>query len=236
MAGNISNAVKYLLRTKPIYIFNPELLYIGNRNQTFFLNSRTLNPLFPQPALPYHTGVVNFHHSSLHHALSVQKFNFLLNNQRCHLYNSDIGKTSLHDSSKGAAENATSDNSKMSTTSAAPVQLSRRDKLKRAIKEYGTTVIVFHVAISLVSLGGFYLLVSSGVNVQGLFDQVGLNISSNVATGASTFVMAYAVHKVFAPVRISITLASTPFIVRYLRRIGFLKPPKPSSTTPTTPS
>lgn len=74
----------------------------------------------------------------------------------------------------------------------------------------------------------------SGVNVQGLFDQVGLNISSNVATGASTFVMAYAVHKVFAPVRISITLASTPFIVRYLRRIGFLKPPKPSS--PTSPS
>ena len=39
-------------------------------------------------------------------------------------------------------------------------QLSQREKLKRAVKEYGSTVIVFHVAISLVSLGGFYLAVS----------------------------------------------------------------------------
>lgn len=47
-------------------------------------------------------------------------------------------------------------------------------------------------------------------------------ISSNVASGASTFVVAYAVHKVFAPFRISITLISAPFIVRYLRNKGIL--------------
>lgn len=47
-------------------------------------------------------------------------------------------------------------------------------------------------------------------------------ISSNVASGASTFVVAYAVHKVFAPFRISITLVSAPFIVRYLRNKGIL--------------
>ena len=46
------------------------------------------------------------------------------------------------------------------------------------------------------------------------------------AAGAATFVVAYAVHKVFAPARIATTLTATPFIVRYLRRIGFLKPPK----------
>lgn len=51
-------------------------------------------------------------------------------------------------------------------------------------------------------------------------------LQSGVVSGASTFVAAYAVHKVFAPVRIAITLTSTPFIVRYLRRIGFLKAPK----------
>ncbi len=47
--------------------------------------------------------------------------------------------------------------------------------------------------------------------------------SSELASGASTFVVAYAVHKVFAPVRISITLTSAPFIVRYLRAKGVLK-------------
>ena len=41
-----------------------------------------------------------------------------------------------------------------------PVKLSQKDRLKRAVKEYGSTVIVFHVAISLASLGGFYLAVS----------------------------------------------------------------------------
>lgn len=50
-------------------------------------------------------------------------------------------------------------------------------------------------------------------------------LQSGLAAGASTFVIAYAVHKVFAPVRIAITLTATPFIVRYLRRVGILKPP-----------
>ena len=40
------------------------------------------------------------------------------------------------------------------------VPLSQKDKLKRAVKEYGSTVIVFHVGISLMSLGFFYALVS----------------------------------------------------------------------------
>lgn len=39
-------------------------------------------------------------------------------------------------------------------------QLSSGQKLQRAVKEYGTTVIVFHVTISLASLGICYLLVS----------------------------------------------------------------------------
>lgn len=40
------------------------------------------------------------------------------------------------------------------------VAVSAKDKLKKAVKEYGSTVIVFHVAISLISLGGCYVLVS----------------------------------------------------------------------------
>lgn len=42
-------------------------------------------------------------------------------------------------------------------------------------------------------------------------------------TNSSTFVVAYAIHKIFAPIRISITLGATPFIVNYLRKIGILK-------------
>ncbi|KAJ4442170.1 hypothetical protein ANN_12036 [Periplaneta americana] len=102
--------------------------------------------------------------------------------------------------------------------------LSRTDKLKRAVKEYGATVIVFHIGISLISLGGFYLAVTSGVDLSGIVSNIG---GGEVAAEASNFVVAYALHKMLAPVRIGITLAAVPVIVRYLRKIGFLKAPKP---------
>lgn len=41
------------------------------------------------------------------------------------------------------------------------LNLSRAEKLKKAVKEYGSTVIVFHIGISLISLGTCYALVSS---------------------------------------------------------------------------
>lgn len=69
----------------------------------------------------------------------------------------------------------------------------------------------------------------SGVDITKVFALLGFqqeNAPSKLATNTGTFVAAYAVHKLFAPVRISITLGATPFIVRYLRNIGFLKHPK----------
>ncbi|XP_017004013.2 protein FAM210B, mitochondrial [Drosophila takahashii] len=113
-----------------------------------------------------------------------------------------------------------------STQTATTVKLSKREQLKRAFKEYGATIIAFHVGISVISLGGFYLLVSSGINLMPVLEFLGIGSSAmaeKVATG-STFVVAFAVHKVFAPARISITLGTTPFIVRYLRSKGLLKP------------
>lgn len=38
--------------------------------------------------------------------------------------------------------------------------LSRKEKLKKAVAEYGSTVIIFHIGISLISLGVCYTLVS----------------------------------------------------------------------------
>lgn len=57
-------------------------------------------------------------------------------------------------------------------------------------------------------------------------DSNAVEVNTRRAAGAATFVVAYAVHKVFAPARIAVTLTATPFIVRHLRKIGFLKPPK----------
>ncbi|XP_049673140.1 protein FAM210B, mitochondrial isoform X1 [Accipiter gentilis] len=107
----------------------------------------------------------------------------------------------------------------------------KSQQLKQVFKEYGAVGVSFHVGISLVSLGIFYLAVSSGVDMTAVLFKLGFSessLQSKMAAGTSTFVLAYAVHKLFAPVRISITVVSVPFIVRYCRKIGFFKPPAPN--------
>uniref|UniRef100_A0A8B9NU11 Family with sequence similarity 210 member B n=1 Tax=Apteryx owenii TaxID=8824 RepID=A0A8B9NU11_APTOW len=108
----------------------------------------------------------------------------------------------------------------------------KSQQLKQVFKEYGAVGVSFHVGISLVSLGIFYLAVSSGVDMTAVLFKLGFSessLQSKMAAGTSTFVLAYAVHKLFAPVRISITVVSVPFIVRYFRKTGFFKPPAPKS-------
>lgn len=70
------------------------------------------------------------------------------------------------------------------------------------------------------------LEVEEGEKLQVVQDDI--DMTTKTVAGAATFVVAYAVHKVFAPARIAITLGAAPFIVRHLRRIGFLKAPKHS--------
>ncbi|KAM5218663.1 protein FAM210B, mitochondrial [Hipposideros larvatus] len=105
---------------------------------------------------------------------------------------------------------------------------SKSQQLKKIFQEYGAVGVSLHIGISLVSLGIFYMVVSSGVDMSAILLKLGFQeslVQSKVAAGTSTFVVAYAIHKLFAPVRISITLASVPFIVRYFRKVGFFKPP-----------
>lgn len=107
------------------------------------------------------------------------------------------------------------------------MQVSRKEKWKHAIKEYGATMVVFHIALSLTSLGICYAVVSSGVDLGAIALRLGFDVGSSitaskVATGGGTFVIAYAVHKLFTPLRMGITLTVTPMLVRWLRRSGIL--------------
>lgn len=47
-----------------------------------------------------------------------------------------------------------------------PIELTKREKLKILIKDYGKTIIIFHVGISLLSLGFFYTVVSRLVDLR----------------------------------------------------------------------
>ncbi|MEQ2175221.1 hypothetical protein GOODEAATRI_015849 [Goodea atripinnis] len=108
---------------------------------------------------------------------------------------------------------------------------SKAQQLKKVFKEYGAVGVSFHIGISLMSLGMFYLLISSGIDMTALLYKLGFSeelVQSKMAAGTSTFVLAYAIHKLFAPVRMSITVVSVPLIVRYFRKTGLFKPPTPA--------
>ncbi|KAF0874512.1 F210B protein, partial [Crocuta crocuta] len=105
---------------------------------------------------------------------------------------------------------------------------SKSQQLRKIFQEYGAVGVSLHIGVSLISLGVFYMVVSSGVDMSAVLLKLGFKeslVQSKMAAGTSTFVVAYAIHKLFAPVRISITLVSVPFIVRYFRRVGLFKPP-----------
>ncbi|XP_076869834.1 protein FAM210B, mitochondrial isoform X1 [Brachyhypopomus gauderio] len=111
------------------------------------------------------------------------------------------------------------------------VKQSKAKMLKKVFKEYGAVGVSFHIGISLLSLGVFYLGLSSGINMAAVLCKMGFTeavVQSKMAAGTSTFVLAYALHKLFAPLRISVTLVSVPLIVRYLRKTGLFKPPSSS--------
>ncbi|XP_029359124.1 protein FAM210B, mitochondrial [Echeneis naucrates] len=140
----------------------------------------------------------------------------------------DTNKDTDKDTDKGNLKEA-------STTEKAPGEAepeeekpNKTQQLKKVFKEYGAVGVSFHIGISLMSLGMFYLLISSGIDMASILCKLGFNeviVRSKMAAGTSTFVLAYAIHKLFAPVRISITLVSVPLIVRYFRKTGLFKPP-----------
>ncbi|KAG8034419.1 hypothetical protein G9C98_007495 [Cotesia typhae] len=146
----------------------------------------------------------------------------VLKNKNPNLSKSTLSSTIAHYSTDSKQTDPSKDSS---ASSSSDEKLTNAQKLKRAVKDYGSTVIVFHVTISLMSLGIFYLIVYSGLDIQAFVKMLptsSIERLENVMTNSSTFLIAYAIHKLFAPVRISITLGATPFIVKYLRKIGIL--------------
>ncbi|KAL2722236.1 Transmembrane protein [Vespula squamosa] len=109
----------------------------------------------------------------------------------------------------------------------------KKERFKMIVKDYGKVVIVFHVAISLMSLGFFYTAVISGVDLMPYIETI-YNVDNEkimkILNDSSGFLLAYTIHKMLAPIRLSITCAVTPWLVSYLRKKGILKRPMPKKT------
>lgn len=78
----------------------------------------------------------------------------------CRWYSSDKKDVAKSDESNKQIQHDTSN------VKEEEVAITQRAKLKNAIRDYGSTVLVFHIAISLASLGIFYQLVSRYVEMK----------------------------------------------------------------------
>ena len=106
---------------------------------------------------------------------------------------------------------------------AAPLKLSRTQKFKVLVKEYGPLAMGLYLTIGFISIGACYAVISVGVNVEGILNYFGMEVSKKTA-GFSTLAIAYLMHKLFLPLRIGLTIGGVPVIARYLRRKGWMKP------------
>lgn len=80
-----------------------------------------------------------------------------------------------------------------------------REKLRAIFEEYGKVAIGVYLVIFGVTISGFAVAITSGVEVEG------------AAGGAGTIAAAWVATKLTQPLRIAATLVLTPFAARVLR-------------------
>ena len=98
---------------------------------------------------------------------------------------------------------------------------SKKERFKIIVKQYGIIVVIFHVALSLVSLGACYVAVIRGIDLKPIIHFI-FNVEDEQINGiignTSTFLVAYGFHKLMAPIRFPITAGVVPLLVKYLTR------------------
>lgn len=106
-------------------------------------------------------------------------------------------------------------------------KLTVRDVIKKATKEYGPVFLVVHITVSLMSVGFFYSIVNYTVNPIEYLPHIVTELLGEKLTLATneggTMVIAYALHKIVFPVRLAISLGTTPYLSKRIFQMRFFK-------------
>ncbi|MCO5566918.1 hypothetical protein L7F22_020602 [Adiantum nelumboides] len=86
---------------------------------------------------------------------------------------------------------------------------------KELLARYGGAYLATSISLSVVSFGLCYVLISSGVDVAGLLQKIGIQ-SNETGEKVGTFALAYAAHKAASPIRFPPTVALTPIVASWL--------------------
>lgn len=88
---------------------------------------------------------------------------------------------------------------------------------KSLLAKYGVAYLATSIPLAMVSFGICYVLVSSGVDVAGLLNKVGIQAASDgTEQKVGTFAIAYAAHKAASPIRFPPTVMLTPVVAKLI--------------------
>lgn len=111
-----------------------------------------------------------------------------------------------------------------SSSSNKPEIHSMVEKAKAMVKQYGYVGVGTYIVYDVISIAGFYILVKTGFDVKAFILQLGFDLenSSWLPSGSGEFVIAFAAHKIFAPVRYLLTVGTVPYVTRVLEKFGYV--------------
>eukprot|EP01135_Chromosphaera_perkinsii_P006321 Nk52_evm50s485 gene=Nk52_evmTU50s485 len=110
-------------------------------------------------------------------------------------------------------------------------------RLRWLTMQYGRAAVGTYIALDVISISSFYAAIKFGCDLNTLLKSVGIDEmlgaleDSWVFEHAGTFVIAFAAHKIFFPVRVGLCVVLTPYLVRKLRSFGLIQTPKPVMKT-----
>lgn len=201
-----------LCHLRAVSPFAPRLNYLHRDSFASYSSLPSSAAKESKDAVPVNEGT-KFFAVSTESTTSSEKENIVLDNSSTSI-SSNSSSAVKESSSPISAEEPPPSSPAASSSSSPP---SRAARLRRAVAEYGVVVPIFHISLALTSLGFFYVLVSAGVDFDGVFAFFGVQ-ENKFVSGVSTFAFAYGAHKLFAPVRIGITLSVAPLLVKWMRR------------------
>lgn len=90
------------------------------------------------------------------------------------------------------------------------------DKFKKIYKEYGKYGLATYFTISTSIFTGVYVLLSKGINIDGLLQWIGISPANYKSGGV--LVLAVGISKLLFPFKVALTLFLTPKVKRFLKR------------------
>ncbi|XP_011872129.1 PREDICTED: uncharacterized protein C18orf19 homolog A isoform X2 [Vollenhovia emeryi] len=114
-------------------------------------------------------------------------------------------------------------------------KLSVFQKMKQMTKDYWHVLIPVHVITSIGWVAIFYTAVRNGVDIVQMLEY--MNFSEKYVdlvrnSSAGNWAITYALYKIFTPLRYTVTVGGTTMAIRYLGKLGYVKPFKLQSAEP----